>query len=219
MKKIIALIAAASFTLAASSGYAKEPLNLAVAKAAVIQYHDSGEYEQDIQTVIQQAADKLDSILKQHGDPAKDAIILDIDETSLSNYASMLRLGFGGTLQEIIRDEDKGKDPAIKPTLAFYRYAKAHHIAVFFLTGRQESERAVTVRNLKQAGYKNWDGLILRPVKYKKASATDYKTVMRKQLTDKGYDIIINIGDQESDLRGAYADNTYKLPNPFYLIP
>lgn len=220
MKKITALIVSASLVLAASFAYAKEPANLAIAKAAVIKYHDSGEYLQDISAVIQQAKNKLETELQQHAaDKKKKAIVLDIDETALSNYVSMLRLNFGGTLEEITQDEDKGKDPGIKPTLALFQYAKAHGIAVFFITGRQESERAVTIDNLNKAGYSNWDGLVLRSADYKKAPAAVYKTAMRKQLVDQGYDIMMNIGDQDSDLRGGFADHGYKLPNPYYLIP
>lgn len=210
----------ASMILSASYANAKEPVNLAIAKAAVVQYHDSGEYMKDIAVVIQQAKNQLDEELKKPAaERKKDVMVLDIDETSLSNYASMVRLNFGGTLDEITRDEDKGKDPVIKPTLELYQYAKAHGVSVMFLTGRKEFERAVTVKNLKDAGYRHWDALILRASQYKKTPAADYKTALRKQLTDKGYDIIINIGDQDSDLRGGFADHTYKLPNPFYLIP
>lgn len=31
--------------------------------------------------------------------------------------------------------------------------------------------------------------------------------------------IIINAGDQESDLIGGCADATFKLPDPYYFIP
>ncbi|MGB6550988.1 MAG: HAD family acid phosphatase [Xanthobacteraceae bacterium] len=30
--------------------------------------------------------------------------------------------------------------------------------------------------------------------------------------------MIANVGDQESDLSGGYAEKTFKLPNPFYYI-
>ena len=30
---------------------------------------------------------------------------------------------------------------------------------------------------------------------------------------------IANLGDQESDLIGGHAERTFKLPNPFYLMP
>ena len=37
------------------------------------------------------------------------------------------------------------------------------------------------------------------------------------KITADGYTIIANLGDQESDLAGGYAEKTFKLPNPFYL--
>ncbi|VVC75038.1 hypothetical protein AQUSIP_03130 [Aquicella siphonis] len=200
--------------------YAKEPVNLAFIKKDLKHYHDSGEYDHDISSMMQQAMRYLEMRIDQgkfHG--KKPAIVLDIDETSLSNYPDMVRLDFGGTLEEIRQDEDKGEDEAIAPTLKLYRYAKANQIAVFFITGRQEEEREVTEKNLKKAGYVNHDGLILRAGEYKKAPASVYKIAMRKQLADQGYDILLNIGDQKSDLRGGYADKTYKLPNPYYHIP
>jgi HAD superfamily, subfamily IIIB (Acid phosphatase) len=40
---------------------------------------------------------------------------------------------------------------------------------------------------------------------------------VRRKLTAEGYIIIANIGDQDSDLTGGYAERIFKLPNPFYL--
>jgi hypothetical protein len=71
---------------------------------------------------------------------------------------------------------------------------------------------------LQKEGFKNWDEMILRDGKYRKSTAIEYKTAMRKQIEAKGYDIILNIGDQDSDLAGGYADKAYKLPNPYYYI-
>lgn len=34
-----------------------------------------------------------------------------------------------------------------------------------------------------------------------------------------GFRIIVNVGDQESDLAGGHAERAFKLPNPFYIIP
>ena len=34
-----------------------------------------------------------------------------------------------------------------------------------------------------------------------------------------GYDIVLNVGDQWSDLQGGYADRVLKLPNPTYFLP
>jgi HAD superfamily, subfamily IIIB (Acid phosphatase) len=30
----------------------------------------------------------------------------------------------------------------------------------------------------------------------------------------EGYTIILSVGDQESDLKGGYAERVFKLPNP-----
>jgi len=34
-----------------------------------------------------------------------------------------------------------------------------------------------------------------------------------------GVTIIVNVGDQESDLAGSHAERTFKVPNPFYFVP
>jgi predicted secreted acid phosphatase len=122
-------------------------------------------------------------------------------------------------LDEINLNEDRGDDPVISPTLQLYNYAKQNDVAVFFVTGRPEWMRHSTIKNLNNAGYKNWDGLILKSDQFKGKPAEEYKTVIRKQLTDKGYTIVVNVGDQESDFEGGYSEKNYKLPNPFYFIP
>jgi len=38
-------------------------------------------------------------------------------------------------------------------------------------------------------------------------------------LSEKPMLIVLNIGDQQSDLVGGHADKAFKLPNPYYLIP
>ena len=54
---------------------------------------------------------------------------------------------------------------------------------------------------------------------YHGKSAIVYKTTIRKQLTDDGYTIVFSMGDQNSDLKGGFAEKGYKLPNPFYIVP
>lgn len=220
MKKILSGLLAAGLVFSLSNVIAAEPQNIAVVKQALIQYHDSGAYDKDMNAIMKSAMQTLKQrVAENKSNKKKLAIILDIDETSLSNYNDMRHLNFGGTIEQIQLAEDQGQDPAIESTLKLYQYAKAHQIAVIFITGRHENEREATARNLQTAGYENWDGLILRDGEYTKSPAAVYKTAMRKKLTKEGYDIILNIGDQTSDLEGGYADKTYKLPNPYYFIP
>lgn len=198
-----------------NGAFAQEPINLAIVKDSLVQYHDSGQYEKDISQVVNSAL----SYLKHHMyQVKKPAIVLDIDETALSNFPAMQELSFGGTLEDIQRRENEGNDPVIKPVLKLYYFARRHRIATFFISSRPEHERQSTIRNLRQAGYTAWEGLILKPTAYTKQSAVKFKSAMRKKVVDQGYQIILNIGDQSSDLAGGYAMRSYKLPNPYYLI-
>jgi acid phosphatase len=78
--------------------------------------------------------------------------------------------------------------------------------------------RAATERNLRAAGYE-WTAVLLKPDDLVTRSAVEFKAPERKKLVDQGYTVIVNIGDQMSDLEGGHAERTYKLPNPFYFVP
>jgi hypothetical protein len=43
-----------------------------------------------------------------------------------------------------------------------------------------------------------------------------FKTETRRRLQAEGRVIIANLGDQDSDLAGGFAERTFKLPGPFY---
>ena len=101
-------------------------------------------------------------------------------------------------------------------TLELYRTATRLGVAVFFITGRPEEEREATERNLRAAGYESWAGLVLRP---SSGDRSAFKTSVRRQITQDGYTILANVGDQESDLVGGHAQRTFKIPNPFYEVP
>lgn len=51
-------------------------------------------------------------------------------------------------------------------------------------------------------------------------SATTYKSDKRNEITNEGFRILGNSGDQWSDLLGsALSIRSFKLPNPMYHIP
>ncbi len=203
----------------ANLAIAREPENLAIVKHNLVKYHDSGAYMNDIANVIQKALRYLELRVKRGDFQGKPAIVMDIDETALSNYPDLLALNFGGTKAEVQRYEDMGHDDAIPSTLKLFRFAREHHIAVIFITARFAEERKITEENLHKAGYTGFDGLIFRDGKYRTLPAAIYKAETRKQLEQQGYDILLNIGDQKSDLQGGYADESFKLPNPYYFTP
>ena len=63
-----------------------------------------------------------------------------------------------------------------------------------------------------------WEQVILRP-QGSFASAADFKAPERKKIADRGYTIVLSLGDQQSDLSGGFAERTFKLPNPVYFLP
>jgi acid phosphatase len=91
-------------------------------------------------------------------------------------------------------------------------------VAILFITGRPADLREPTERNLRAEGY-DWDGLILLPEGAAFKSAVDFKAPERRKLTERGYTVLISIGDQQSDLAGGHAERTFKLPNPVYFLP
>jgi HAD superfamily, subfamily IIIB (Acid phosphatase) len=50
-------------------------------------------------------------------------------------------------------------------------------------------------------------------------SVAEFKSSARRRIADQGYRIILNVGDQLSDLSGEPASElSVKLPNPLYFI-
>jgi predicted secreted acid phosphatase len=173
-------------------------------------------YETCVAQVMQLARSCLDEAIKK-GDGGKLAIVLDIDETSLSSRENLEAHNFCGSFEMSHKYNIKGENEAIKPTLEFYQYARANNVEVFFVTGRPESVREITVKNLKAVGYTNFAGIYLKPDDHS-GSRQPYKTGVRKNITESGYHIVVNLGDQPDDIKGGFADHALLVPNPFYTI-
>ena len=219
---VIHTLFAASCALLMSSKTFSEPMNLHTFKAKLANYQSSGEYSKELAQVAQRADEFITHTVAQHkkdSTPQKLALVLDIDETSLSNYPIMLAHQFCVDKKTIEQAMQSASDAPIEPIFKLYKHAIEQGVAVFFITGRPEYLQEPTTNNLKQAGYKDWAGLYLRPASDTEATVIPFKTRARKAITDSGYHIIASIGDQQSDLAGGFADKTFKLPNPYYFLP
>jgi predicted secreted acid phosphatase len=204
-----------------------QPANVGDAGIAALAYHDSGAYDRDLEIVAAQARSWLASQASAAKQPA---LVLDIDETALSNWEIIKRDDFGrpiGGPCNIAADapcgwaawDQLGRDPAIMPTLDVFRQARALNVAVFFITGRPENQRAATERNLVAAGYAGYAKLYMVPNGAHFASAADFKSPVRAEIEQAGYTIVANVGDQPSDLLGGHAQRKFLLPDPFYRVP
>lgn len=224
----LALIALA-LTLAGNA--VAEPINLGDVKQQARAYYKNG-YQQDLQAVGAAAQEWLTFRAPQI---ARAALVLDIDETSLSNWPEIEANDFGYIAKGPCRLpkgpcgayawDSMAKAKAIRPTLDLFKVARSVGVSVFFITGRYETERAATERNLRDAGYVDkrgktgWTRLIMRPAGTSTPSAADFKAPERAKIEQNGYSIIANVGDQPSDLAGGHAERTFQLPNPFYRVP
>ena len=218
--------------------------NLDLIKAQIL-YYRCTRYDADIAAVVGEAKRWVALRAPQVANPA---IVLDIDETSLSNWPRIYKDGYayfaGGPCNLDKSGEACGdgewqaseKAPAIEPTLELYKLARCiagesacRKIEVFFVTGRHVSDRRIdgktptewTLDNLEKVGYAGLspDHLYLRPAN-SNGPVAPYKSGARADIETRfNVTIIANVGDQESDLAGGHAERTFKLPNPFYFIP
>ena len=147
------------------------------------------------------------------------ALVLDIDETALSNWPQMDAANFEYVSKDFNAWIASAQAPAISGTLRLNVEAKRLGVAVFFLTGRPESQRASTEANLRLRGYGGWQQLIMRAPEEKGATALAYKSAERAKIVAAGYRIVLSVGDQLSDLRGKpEAEYSVKYPDPYYFI-
>ena len=191
----------------------------------IARYISSGQYDKEFAAVVARAQAYMERRARVVSKPA---IVLDIDETSLSNWPAYQVIGWSRITAGPcdldhgpcgIRDwQGMATSKALVPTLNLAKRADALGVAVFFITGRPPELREATERNLRQEGYRP-AAVILLPEGKTFASAVDFKAPERRKLAEQGYTIILSMGDQESDLRGGYAEKTFKLPNPVYFLP
>lgn len=203
---------------------AERILNIDVLRKQLKQYHECtctcGCYSHDLDVQADRAIAFLRRRVAHAGPNQKLAMVLDIDETSLSNYQQLLQSGFAFNKNAFDAWVDTAQAPAIPGTLRLYNEAQRLGVSVFFITGRPESQRGVTERNLQAQGFTNWQQLTLRSPSQSSESVNVYKSNGRAQIVSQGYKLVLNVGDQWSDLKGnPEAEFSVKYPDPYYFIP
>lgn len=202
----------------------REPENLGLLKDELKKYHDCtctcGCYRTSLARQDDVAITDLERAVRDARHGEKPALVLDIDETALSNYPEMAAEDFGFIEKDWDTWVVSAKAKAIPGTLKLEQKAEALGVAVFFITGRRYDQREATEQNLREAGYAGWAGLTLRSKDELREATIEYKSAARERIVQAGYSIILNVGDQWSDLKGApQAEYSVKLPNPYYYIP
>ncbi|HWN79167.1 MAG TPA: HAD family acid phosphatase [Bradyrhizobium sp.] len=202
------------------------PLNLGTIKKLLLDYH-AKYYNDDVAAVFESAKKFIEQNAARSKRPA---LVLDIDETSLTNWPNLAADDFGfiadgscdvlpagpcGFNRWIL----KSSAEAIEPARKLFEAAKLNGVAVIFITGRPDKQRDATILNLDHAGFGGWTELRTRPDRDDR-TVQEYKTAERIKVETEpeSYTIIANIGDQMSDIDGGHGGCTFKVPNPFYFI-
>ena len=173
---------------------------------------------------------------------AKPAIVVDADDTMLWTYDmedAGMKFVFDPALQDVYVQHQRF--PATPGMVRFVNTARALGITVFGLTGRNDGQKTATIANLTKVGYRPFtaDRFFTKwasgttpttvdpsrtwfagtPCADGSCTTVEYKANTRRHIEALGYDIVLNVGDQWSDLQGGFADRTLKLPNPTYNLP
>jgi predicted secreted acid phosphatase len=204
-----------------------QPANIGDLKFDATDYYDSGAYLTDLQLA---AAPAVAWITEEAQRVDRPAVVFDIDETALSNWEAITANDFGRVLDGPCNRLPQGpcgwrawdlraQSTVIQPTMDIFNTARDRGAAIFFITGRDETQRAATEHNLQAVGYTGYTELIMEPPGAQYVSAADFKAPQRAHIEQRGYTIIANVGDQPSDLDGGFAQRAYLLPDPFYRIP
>ncbi|ASQ96896.1 HAD family acid phosphatase [Streptomyces sp. 11-1-2] len=152
-------------------------------------------WQRDVRAIIDEQARPYIEERTANPSGEKQAIVLDIDNTSLET-------DFGFTFPQ----------PPVEPVLKLSRYAHDRGVAIFFVTARPGIISWPTEYNLEQAGY-SVAGLYVRHLPDLFQNVADYKTAKRAEIEKNGYTIIANIGNSPTDISGGHAEKSFKLPD------
>ncbi len=201
-----------------------DPVNGTV---ALHTFNPDGSYAHEVEGIAAGAGKYLDH---HHKRTAGKAVLFDVDDTTLNTYNYEIYSNFVYNPTSNAAFVNSGAFPAVPGMVDLEKKAIADGYQVFFLTGRPITQKNATIANLVNVGYDVQSGNVYT----KDASgATEpwlsscapscttiqYKSLTRQYIESQGYEIVANFGDQFSDLKGGFADETYKIPNPMYYLP
>ncbi|MCX4727324.1 HAD family acid phosphatase [Streptomyces sp. NPDC090052] len=190
-------------------------------------------YAKQVEGIEARAKRQIAGAAHRTGHGRKPAIVLDVDDTTLLTYDYEKKNGFAYNATAFNDYVQSARSIAVFGMPDVVNYAAKKGVTVFFLTGRDETQRTASATNLTRAGYQV---PVDRSHFYLKdpnaappylscgtpkwtCTTVQFKAGTRKHIESLGYDIVANFGDQYSDLGGGYADKTYKIPNPMYFLP
>lgn len=208
--------AAVLVILAVASQYSSSvevDAHLAPGSQLALERYYANRYSASIDQAVRLAISHLDARLAEK--PVGPTLICDIDETALSNWPVLTAGHFAHDPVAFAAFAKDGNAEAIQSVLRLYQYARSRGVDVVFLSSRAEDLRSTTEANLLKAGYDSLHSVILKPLD-DQGSTQDFKKLTREKLRKEGRSIVLNVGDQMSDLNIPLTPDDFLIPNPFY---
>ncbi|QIM67816.1 5'-nucleotidase, lipoprotein e(P4) family [Mannheimia granulomatis] len=173
---------------------------------AVNWVQQSGEYDALAYQAFNSAKQAFDQAKVKKG--KKKAVVVDLDETMIDNsaYAGwQIAQGKPHSSADWVRWTHARQATAIAGAVEFNNYVNRHGGKVFYVSNRSEKEsKQATADNLVQLGFSGVDDLSLLLKQDKSAKAARFA-----QITEKGYEIVLFIGDNLND----FGDQFYGKSN------
>jgi predicted secreted acid phosphatase len=145
-----------------------------------------GDYMKLIRDKVEDAIQIVYEYKSQYPDAENLGIVFDIDGTLLN------------------------EDTPIKPVVDFYNICKSLGYHLFIITARDSHGVAETIEQLEKLGIIDYVSIYFRlPVYW---DMNHYKETCRESITNKGYKIVLSIGDTQWDV-GKYGGYGILLPH------
>jgi len=141
-------------------------------------------------TSVSQALDRAEQVItylnKENMMPINPSAVFDLDET---------------ILKYIGPDEDNDFPRKFPGMGGFIEWLRNHNIQMCYITARREKGYRDTLKTLKKVDiWRNSDELLMKPNDAPSNSSSIVKDQQRRDWTRAGYSIVINVGDQLSDM-------------------
>lgn len=187
----------------------KQPADLDYQVAAVLYMQKSAEFRALSYQAYNLARLRLDTDLdkKNVKKLSKDqrklprAIVVDIDETVLDNSPSQaagIKTGRPFNQADWYAWGEMRKAKAIPGAVEFLNYAVSKGVKIFYISNRDEVQKAATIDNLKKAGFNDVsaDNVLLRTAESSKDP--------RRAVASSKHRIVMLIGDNLDDFTSAF---------------
>lgn len=143
----------------------------------------------------------LDNNLKSLKKGAVPAVVVDVDETVLSNGPAQAKIVLSGKPYPYGWEEwvKEASAQAIRGATEFLTYAASKKVRVFYVTNRKEEHRAATIKNLQAAGFPDVSEATVL------CSRGDWDKEARRKFIREKHEIVLLIGDNLNDFSSEFS--------------